>query len=174
MTMAALSIAGTVISGFMQMQAQKEQGKSAQAEAEYKAAIDRNNAIRAEYMAEDAIARGKQEESQERLRGRLLLGQMRTVLAGSGQEVGQGSAGDLVIDQAGTNELDAQIVRNNAAREAQEYRIRGGQFESQANLTSLAGANAKRSADRSATSTLIGTGMSVANKWYQFDRKGAW
>lgn len=170
---AAIPLVLTAASGLMQASAQRQAGREAKAEADYKAAIQRNNSIRANYLAQDAIERGDIEEREERIRGRLLIGQMRAVMAANGVDVNTGSAAELQIDQAATNELEARTVRNNAAREAQEFRIRGSQFESEANLTQLAGENANRSAKRQSRGTLLGTAGKVAGSWYQFDQAGA-
>lgn len=170
---AEASLAASIVGGITQAYGQVQQGRAAQAEANYRAAIERNNAIRAEYLAEDAIERGKEEEREERIRGRLLIGQMRAVLGGSGQVVDEGSAGELVIDQAAANELDARTIRNNSEREAQEFRIRATNSESQANLFELSGSNARRAATGQAVGTVLGTAGTVANKWYQFRKDGA-
>lgn len=170
---AAIPMAMMAVSGLQQASAQRQAGKEAKAEAEYRAAIDRNNALRAEYLAEDAIERGKQEEREERIRGRLLIGQMRAVLAANGADVNSGSALDLQIDQAETNELEAQTVRNNAQREAQEFRIRASNYESEASLTQLAGENAYNSSKRKARGTLLSTAGKVAGSWYSSYSAGA-
>lgn len=172
-TLAAVSLATTVAGGALTAYGQIQQGKSAQAEANYKAAVQRNNAIRANYLAEDAISRGKEEERQERLRGRLLIGQMRAVLGGSGQVVDEGSAGDLVVDQAEANEMNALTVRNNAAREAQEFRIAASNSETEASLLRFSGANARSNSQGAAFGTVLGTAGRVAGKWYEFRNSGA-
>jgi len=171
--LAEASIASTVIGGLLQFQGMRAQGEAAEAEAEYRAAVGRNNAMRAEFLAEDAIERGKEDESEERLRGRILVGALRAQLASSGQVIDEGSAGDLVVDQAEVNELNARTIRNNAAREAQEFRIRASQFENEASLTQIAGSNARRESETRSFGTLLGTGGKVASKWYDFRREGA-
>lgn len=165
----ATSIIGGITTAYGQMQA----GKAANAEAKYKAAIQHNNAIRAGYLADDAIARGKEEKRKTALKGRLLVGKMRATLAANGVEVNSGSASDLTVDQQGINSLDVFTAENNAAREAQEYLIRADQFESEAALTRLSGANAARNSKFQAAGTLLTTAGSVAGKWYQFDKEGA-
>lgn len=170
---AEAGIAMSVLSGVVTAVGQFQAGQSAKAEADYRAQIQRNNALRADQLSEDALERGKQAESQERLRGRLLIGQMRAVLAGSGQVVDEGSAGDLVIDQVGVSELDALNVRSNAAREAAGFRAEAAQFQSEASLTQIAGASAARGAKFQAAGTLLGTGGKVASKWYDYKKSGA-
>lgn len=170
---AEAGIAMSVLSAVVGAVGAQQQGKAAQAEADYRAAIDRNNAIRAGYAADDAIARGKEAEKQERLRGRLLVGRMRASLAGSGQVIDEGSAGNLVIDQAGTNEQNALNVRANAAREAYGYRSQAANFESSASLSTLSGRNARSAGNLAAAGTLLSGAGKVATKWYEFDEAGA-
>lgn len=170
---AEASLAATVLGGVTSAYGQIQQGKAAKSQADYEAAIQRNNAIRADFLAEDAIERGKINEQQQRLRGRLLIGQMRAVLASSGQVIDEGSAGQLIEDQAGISELDALNVRNIAKREAQGFRIQSTNFESSANLTRLSGESARRASRTAAAGTLLSSGGKVASKWYQFEREGA-
>lgn len=172
-TLAAVSLGVTALGGVATSVGQLRRGRSTNLQAQYAAQIQENNSRRAEIFARDALQRGEEAERQQRVKGRLLLGQMRAVLAGSGQVVDEGSAGDLVIDQAGVNELDALNVRANAEREAYSYRIRAADFQDQANLTRISGQNAQADAAFSAGGTLLGTTGQVAGKWYQFKRAGA-
>lgn len=98
---------------------------------------------------------------------------MRAVLASSGQVIDADSAGELVVDQAGINELDALNVRAQSAREAFGFRSQAGQFQSEASLTQLSGANAARASKFAAGGTLLSTGGAVASKWYTFKKEGA-
>lgn len=170
---AEASLAASIIGAATQAYGQVQAGKAARAEANYKAAIQRNNSIRAEYLADDAIERGKEEKRKAALRGRLLIGAARASLAANGIEVDTGSAGDLILDQQAVNSLDVFTAENNAEREAQEFIIRAQQFESEASLSELSGANAARNAQFQAGGTLLTGAGKVASKWYQFDKEGA-
>ena len=171
-TMAYVAVAASVASGAMTAYGQVQQGKQAKAMANYQSQVASNNAKRAEYLAEDALKRGEEAEHQQRLKGRLLVGQMRAVLGSSGQVIDEGSAGDLVIDQAAVNELDALNVRSNYEREAYGYRAEAANFESEASLFQLEGSNAQRSANLAAAGTLLSTAGDVAGKWYGFSSDG--
>ena len=166
----ALAAVGTGITAYGQYQ----QGKAAQAEANYRAAIQRNNAIRAGYLAKDARERGLEAQRKQGLQGRLLLGKARTALAANGVLIdASDTSGDLLVDQAAQNTLDVAVVGNNAEREAQGYLIRAQNFESEASLTEFAGANARRNANIKALGTLVGGAGDVSSKWYSLDREGA-
>lgn len=165
--MSYASMAISAVSGVMQAVGSMQQGQGQKQQADYQAAIQRNNAVAAGYAADDAIQRGKVAEQQQRLKGRLLLGQMNAALAANGQVVNQDSAGQMVIDQAGANEFEAQQVRNNAEREAYRFRIQQGNFEANANLSQIQGANAYSSGVTSAAGSLLSTAGKVASQWYQ-------
>lgn len=172
-TLAYVAIASSVAAAGMSAYGMYQQGQQQKKMADYQSAIARNNAIRAEYMAQDALDRGKIAEQQQRLRGRLLLGQMRASLAGSGVDINEGSAVEMQVDQAGINALDALNVRNNAEREAQNYRIQASDFNSQSDMYSVAGRNAAANGTWGAASSVMAGVGNVAGKWYSFDRGGA-
>lgn len=170
---AEATLAATVIAGVTTAYAQKQQGDARAAEAQYQEAVQRDNMARADYLATDAIERGKQQSSQERLRGRLLQSQMRVVLAGLGQDPNSASAAGLQIDQAKSTELDAQTIENNAEREAEGFRIKASQFGASADLYQIGGQNAKTNASYQAAGTLLTSAAKVSDKWYQYDKAGA-
>jgi len=172
-TLAYVSIAATVAAAGMSAYGMYQQGQQQKKQAEYQSAVARNNAMRAEYMAQDAQQRGIIAEQQQRLKGRLLLGSMRASQASSGVDINEGSALDLQVSQAGVNELDALNVRNNAEREAQNYRLQASDFTGQAGLYQFAGNNAASNGAWGAAGSLLGGVGSVAGKWYAFDKAGA-
>lgn len=172
-SVAALSLGSSILGGLFSAYGAIQQGKAQSAQLKYQAQVAENNKIRAQYLQEDALKRGQIAERQERLRGRLLIGQMRSAIGSSGAIVDQGSALDLTVDQAGVNELDALNVRNSAAREAQGFEIQGQEFGREAVLSRNAASTARSNALLSATGTLLGTAGSVADKWYRFNQKGA-
>ena len=171
--LATLSLASTVVGGVVGAYGQIQAGKAAQQEANYKSAIERNNAIRADYAAEDAIQRGKIAEKAQRTKGALLLSQMKAVMGSSGQVIDEGSAGELVIDQAGINELEALNVRSSSEREAFGLKEQAEGFEASSRLYKVSGANARSAGRVAAAGTVLTTGGTVAAKWYKFDKEGA-
>lgn len=172
-TAAYVAIAATVASTAMSAYGMYQQGQQQKAQSAYQSAVARNNATRAEYMAQDALKRGQIAESQQRLKGRLILGQMRAVQAGNGADINEGSAMELQTSQAGVNELDALNVRNNSEREAQNYRMQASDFTGQAGLYDFQGSNAASNGAWGATGSLLAGTGSVAGKWYTMDKAGA-
>jgi hypothetical protein len=156
----------------MSAQAQRQAGQQAKAEANYRAAVARNNAIRAEYAAQDVEKSKKEGVRKQTLKGALLIGQMRAVMGGSGATVNEGSNAQLIDDQQTANRLDVLKVANNYDRRAHALRTQAADFDAEAGLLEFSGANAERNAKAQATGTLLGTVGSVAEKWYGFKRVG--
>ena len=165
-------MAMSVVAGISQFQQQRQEADDAEAEANYRAQVDQQNAKRAEYMAQDALARGAEDERKERIRGRLLQGEMVAALAQNGMDPYSGSGLEMFVDQAGTNEQNSLDVRNSAQREAQDYRIRANQFTSNAALTKIAGENTAKKKRYQATGSLLSTAGEVATKWNSYKTAG--
>ena len=168
----AASMAMSVVQGVMSFQEQRQQADDAEAEANYRSQVDVENAKRAEYLAEDAEKRGKTEQRKEEIRTQLAMGALRAGVAANGVVVDEGSSMDMLVDEAGAGKLRELETKNNADREAQDFRIRSDQFTSNAALTQVAGTNKANAARSKATGTLLSTAGSVASKWYKFSTAG--
>lgn len=117
---------------------------------------DRNTAI-SNAAAADALQRGGQEAGATRQAGSQVAAQQRVAYANSGVDANVGTAANV---QAGTKalaELDAQVVENNAAREAWGYKQHGLDYQTQAGLS------ASRRA-REAAGTILGAAGSFASQ----------
>lgn len=171
-TLAVVAITATVLSAATSMYAAQQQGKAAKAQADYQAAVARNNKIIADRQAEDAIKRGEVAEQERRLETRRLIAAQRATSAGSGVLVDEGSALSLNEDAAEQGEFEALTIRSNAAREAYGFRVQGAGFESDAGLFQLRGESARNAANIETASTAIGAAGSVASQWYGFKQKG--
>lgn len=129
-----LMIGGTVLSAY----GQYKSGKDAKAVGELNAKI-------AETQAEDALTRGRDDEQRFRQGVKMLIGSNRAGFSGQNVDVGVGSAVDVQADVAYLGELDALMIRENAAREAfghkqqaEVYR-KGGQAAATAGMLGAAG-----------------------------------
>lgn len=171
-TLAIASIGASVIGTGMSAYGSMQQGKAAQSQANYQAAVARNNKIIADRQADDAIKRGSVEEAAYRRQVSQLAGRQRATLAANGVVVDQGSALDITEDTAEYGELDALTIRSNAEREAYGYRVQGQNFEADAGLYDATGANARSAGNFGAVSNLISGAGSVASKWYGFKSEG--
>lgn len=124
MAVPIMAIVGTAISAYgayQQAQAQKEQSEYNAAIAENNAIIERDAAKRNMQLAEDAIERGRVEEYRTRLRTEQAAAQQKSALAASGVVLNTGTPLDLLSDTYALGEMDALTVRNNYAREANQY-----------------------------------------------------
>lgn len=149
-----LAIGGTVWNAVQTHRA----GKKQEQQANFNAAI-------AEEQAEDAVARGKQEEDRYRAGVRANVGTARTAFAAQGVDVGSGSAADVQGDIAYLGELDALQLRNNAAREAWGYRVEARNYVDQ-------GKNARSNARNQIIGSALGTGASVLQSNMLGNRSG--
>lgn len=164
----AMSAIGTV----QQASAQRDAGKAQQNLNNYRAAVARNNAIRAENAAQDAQERGKEASFQKLLETKRLIGRQRAAIAGSGVLVDSGSAADIVADTRELGTFESLVIRADSEREAFSLRQRGEQFTEEASLEEGAGRNAA-SAGRSEAFGTLTTGLaSVAQKWYGYKKEG--
>lgn len=143
------TIGGTVISAMGQMQAGKAQ-----------AASDNFQAKQSKILAEDALKRGAQAEEAKRRETAQLQSRQQAVMAASNLDITSGSPLAILGDTAALGELDASIIKSNAAREAQQYNTQGKLF-------SLSASNAKSAGMIGAFGTVLGGVGTLADKWYK-------
>lgn len=171
-TLAAASLAATGLGTAFTAYGQIQQGKAQQAQYNYQAAVDRNNAVIAERLAKDAEDRGKKEEQQQRQGVRQLIGQQRSAFAGNGIDLGSMNVTDTTADTALLGELDALTIRNNAEREAYGFRVQGMNYTASAGMNTLAGRNARSAGKMGAISTVLGGAGSLGSTAVDFRSKG--
>lgn len=145
-------------------------GEAAKAQANYNAAVDRNNAILANRAAADARQRGEVAAATAAQQGNQLIGRQKAILASNGVVVNEGSALDLTSNTAAQNKLDELTIRNNAEREALGFEAQGMNYTSQSGLDLAAGNNAESAANTAAFSTALGGAGTVASRWYEFSK----
>ena len=109
----------------------------------------RQNAALADRAAGDSLLRGQFQEGQERLQSDRLEAQQKTGYASANVDVKSGSALAVLSDTSMMSDLDARIIRNNAAREAFGYTSQARQTRRQADIT-------EQTAADQAEGTLIG------------------
>lgn len=120
----ALSLAGGVIKG------QAERGA-----AQANAATMESNAALAEATKADALARGGQAAGRARTRGTQTEASQTADYSAAGVDVHSGSAADVGASTEAVSELDAELAKNNAMREAFGYESRASEFRRQAQYT---------------------------------------
>lgn len=164
-TLTIVATALTAAAAGTQMYGQYQEGQAAKDMSKYQSQVAKNNALSAEYAAEDARARGRQAEVTQRQRNRLIQGNYRASAAARGVLVDDGSAGDSLVDLAGIGELDALTIRSNAEREALGFEAESSEFMGESRLRKASGKNAVRSAALGSASTLLTAGSSVSDRW---------
>ncbi len=160
-------VAAMVMSGIgtlAQMQGQQDAAAAQAAQANYQAQVAENNQITAERLAVDAEQRGEIDVRRHRQQVEQLKGRQVAALAASGVDVASGSPLDILADTAALGAIDEQTIRDNAAREAWQYRVEGSNQGAQAGLY-------RQQAD-SASSGAVGTLLTgvggIADQWWRY------
>lgn len=96
------------------------------------AGVARRNSVTADEAAADAVARSSVAQMRTFARGSATVAAQRTELAAGGSDVNAGSAAAVQEDTRLLTQMDEDVIRNNAAREAWGYRVRGQQFQQEA------------------------------------------
>lgn len=135
-TLTALAISSVAVSTFGAVQ----QAKAQKAQAEYNAAVSRNNAIIAEQNAQDVEARGDVALAERRRALNQTIGSARSAIAGSGlllDDDADTTPALLLDDLTVAGNMDILTLEGNIDREARRARIQGNEFEAQAGLFDL-------------------------------------
>lgn len=128
------------------------------------AQIAQNNAQIAGWQAEDALARGGRDANRSRMRTRQVKGSQRAALAANGVDLGVGSALQILSDTDFFGEIDANTIKDNAAREAWALRNQAANFTSESAL--LRSRSDAESPWMAAGTSLLTSAGRVAGNWY--------
>lgn len=124
--------------------------------------VGRNNQIMAEYAAQDAVRRGDEDANKLRQRGAQIKGAQRANMAAKGLDLSVGTSAELIDQTDFFSETDQATARSNAQREAWSARVAGANGRAQGDASAKQG-------NLSAFSTLLSTGGSVSQKWYDYN-----
>lgn len=170
---AIAAIIATVLASVVSAAGAIQQGKAAKRQAEYQAAVLRNNEIIAQRRAADARKRGEADAEERSRLTALQRGTARASAAARGVEVGSGSALDIQADVAGIGKLEERIIRNNAEREALGFEAQGSNFAAEAELNLMRGRDAVTASKYAAIGSILGGGSKAASQYYGFKSQGA-
>ena len=134
------TVVGTAFSALGAIQ----QGRQAEAQAQYNAQIQNRNAEIARQQAERERQIAEANEEDFRKEQRRLEARRRAQMAGSGVDIGTGTPLLQSSDIASEIELQALRIRNSGAAESTRLRQQADIFDRQAGLTRRAGRNARR------------------------------
>lgn len=126
-----------------------QKGVAAKSAADANADTMDSNAVLADYAAQDAVQRGEQGAGRARMRGGQTIASQRAEYGASGVDVRSGSAIDVGASTGAVSELDAQIIKANATREAFGYSTQAKGMRRQARYSRQAG-------DAALTSSILG------------------
>lgn len=160
-TLTVLSLVGTGISAFGQMQ----QGKAAQQSANYNAQVSANNAKIAEQNASLRMAQGNAAVQAEQMKNRAKIGAITANQGASGVDLNSPSSVDVRSSAAEAGELNAINIRSNAAREAYGYQVDSANATAQSQLEKAEGKNVKKAGILNAGTTLLSGGMDAYNSF---------
>lgn len=167
-----VSLALTAVSAIAGMAGSIMQGKSQAATASYQAAVAQNQAKAANINAGYAIQAGQQREQAARMRTAGLIGAERAGAAAHGVDANTGSMVDIQSDSAMLGELDALTIRNNAAREAYNYKVQGMGAKAEAGLLGYEAEQDLTGGFMKGIGSLIGGASSFSDKWASFGEAG--
>jgi hypothetical protein len=149
-------MAATALAGGLAAKGQYDQGRVAKQ-------VGRNNAIMAEYAAQDAQKRAGESAIRVQQKASQIKGSQRAAMAAKGLDLGVGTQADLVDQTDFFGATDAATTRDNGNRDAWSARASGDAARAQ-------GDAASRQANLSAFSTVLGTAGNVAGKWYDYSK----
>jgi hypothetical protein len=160
----ALAIGGIALSAYGQWRAgraSKKAGEAQQEAREDEAQLAEYNASVAQLQADDAIARGAEEESRFRESIDVMVGSQRAGFAGANVDVGFGSAVDVQADTRYLGELDALTIRTNAAREAWGFKVQREDLTRRAAIARKTGEYQAAAGREAATQSYLGIASTV-------------
>jgi len=158
-----IALAATAVAGGFSAYQANEQGKYQQALANQNAVMQERNADMQQHQASDTRARGVVAAEQQRDKARRMGARQATELAGNGLDISSGTSLDLFAETATLGEYDAQVVENNAAREAYGYDFQATNTRYGARSTRASGRNARAAGKNKAIGTLLTTGAQAAS-----------
>lgn len=160
----AVSAVAGVVGAVQQARAQK-------AQAEYSAAVSRNNAIIAQQNAADIVQRGEVAKDIQRRRVSQTIGAARAGLAGQGLLLDEGDTGTtaalLLDDLQVAGQMDIMTLKANVEREERRALIQGDQFTAEAGLFDL-----KASSINPAMAGLAAAGQFAPDLFSEFGGRG--
>ena len=133
-----LGLAGTI----MQVNGIKQEGRAESKANQCRAAVMRK-------QAEDAKARGLEEQVSAARKNKQLLGQQRAMMAANGVDLSSATPMEMFTQTAEFGEEDRQTIIDNTNREVWGY-------NTQATLYDMAAKQAKKAAKRNVISTILG------------------
>lgn len=161
--MCTVMLALAVGSAVMQAGQAHSQAKGQQAYYEYNSKVQANNQQMANWNAEDAQRRGKEEEADLRERARLFKGSQRARLAANGISLDEGSALNILSDTDLLAERDISRSKNNTNKEVYAFKNQAQGYGAESAMLKAKGSSINPMME--AGSSLLSNAGSVASRW---------
>lgn len=140
----SLLAASAAVGGGSSLLSAYQQSQALKAQAQYTKDQNDTNARLADMQADDAIRRGNTEANKAVRQGDQMVSEQRAASAAQGIDINTGSAGDIQTETTALSQQDAEIMKNNAWREAWGFKTQAIDARNQGNLALVAGNNAAR------------------------------
>lgn len=128
-----LTGAGTALGLLGQYQQGKAQASAARVTAEYNAQMAANEANTQRQLAQNAIAEGAAERSQQQRQALRRMGQARAEAGASGLSMDSGSKLSILADKAEDEQYQAQQISQQSAQKAWQYQVAANTASSRQN-----------------------------------------
>ncbi len=165
-TMAAASSVAQVAGGLTSAYGAEAKGSADQAMYNYQAGVATLNASIAKQNADYTRTAGGTAAFQSGLKTADIVGRQTVAQGASGVDVNSGSSKAVRDTTTQLGEYDQNLIRTNYAKKAYGYDVESATKTAEAGADVIAGQQAKKAADISAVSSILGSVSSVAGKWY--------
>lgn len=120
---AAVSIGSGLLGAVGQYEQGRQTAKATRASAEYNAQVAANEAATQRQLAQNEIAKGQAEKSQQQRAALRAMGSMRAGMGASGFEMDTGSNLSLLAESAAEHQYDSSVIESNAAQAAWQHQV---------------------------------------------------
>lgn len=165
MAVGPIGLAFSAISGVMGAVGAMSQASAAKQQAEYQAAVARNNQIIAEQNARYSAQAGEVQSQAQGFKNRATLGAIEAAQGASGIQLGSPSLTDVRESAANVLRLDTANIMSNALLRSRGYNIQGQNFAAEGELAKMRGSAAQTAGFLGAAGSLLGGASSFAEKW---------
>jgi hypothetical protein len=158
------TIASTAIAAYgaySSAQAQKRQ-------AEYNAQVAQRNKEISEWQAQDTLLRGEKEAQKAQHKAARIASEQLSAFAKNNISVNSSGVQDTIYNTETIGEIEGLNIRDNAGRDAFNYRQQAYNYGQQSQFLKSAADNYGRSSYLNAYSSLLSGVGTVADKWYKY------
>lgn len=172
MGLEALALVGTIASAGIGAVGAMQSASAQKSQADYQAAVARNNATIARQNAEQTAEAGAVAAQNSSLKAGAMTSGARAMAAAHGIDVNSGSAQDVQDSSQKIGLMDALTVYNNSEQKAYGQMSQAKNFDYEAQLDTMKGDSASSAGMIGAMSSLVSGASSFSSKWMSFSNAG--